>query len=102
MNNKGTIIYSRDRFNEKKIAGNLSSKEDQFDVLSKMIKAAREDRNLSIAELGKLVDIQVDQIIRLEHNAKSVPIEVILKVFNALQAEISFNIKLEGHHIKLT
>lgn len=98
MANKGIIVYSRDKFRNKDI--NKTEPEKTEDILGKMIKTAREERNLTAEQLGKLVDIPTDQIIKLEQTAKSVPIEIILKVFNALQAEISFNVKLKAEDLK--
>ncbi|MFM7016302.1 MAG: helix-turn-helix domain-containing protein [Bacteroidota bacterium] len=67
----------------------------RMDVLGKMIKAARQERNLTQEELGKLVGVQKAQISKLESSANSATIDTILKVFRALRAEISFNIRLK-------
>jgi DNA-binding XRE family transcriptional regulator len=73
----------------------------QMDVLGKMIKAARQERHLTQAELGKLVGVQKAQISKLESSANSATIDTVLKVFGALKAEINFNVKLEDNFIKL-
>jgi len=73
----------------------------RMDVLGKMIKAARKERNLTQEELGRLVGVQKAQISKLESSANSATIDTILKVFKALKAEINFNIKLEDNFIKL-
>ncbi len=73
----------------------------RMDVLGKMIKAARQERNLTQEELGKLVGVQKAQISKLESSANSATIDTILKVFKALKAEISFNVKLEDNFVKL-
>jgi DNA-binding XRE family transcriptional regulator len=73
----------------------------RMDVLGKMIKSARQERNLTQEELGKLVGVQKAQISKLESSANSATIDTILKVFKALKAEINFNVKLEGHFVKL-
>lgn len=101
MDNKGIIIYSRDNFKGKNASKTESERTDHFDILGKLVRTAREERNLTVEQLGELVNLPTDQIVKLEHAAKSVPIENILKVFNALQAEISFNVKLEDNFIKL-
>ncbi len=72
-----------------------------MDVLGQMIKAARKERNLTQEELGRLVGVQKAQISKLECSANSATIDTILKVFRALKAEISFNVKLEDNFIKL-
>lgn len=72
-----------------------------MDVLGKMIKAARQERNLTQEELGKLVGVQKAQISKLESSANSSTIATILKVFKALKAEIHFNVKLEDNFVEL-
>ena len=73
----------------------------RMDVLGKMIKTARQERNLTQEELGRLVGVQKAQISKLESSANSATIDTILKVFKALKAEINFNVKLEDNFIKL-
>lgn len=73
----------------------------RMDVLGKMIKRARQERNLTQEELGKLVGVQKAQISKLESSANSATIDTILKVFKALRAEIHFNVKLEDEFVKL-
>ncbi len=74
----------------------------RMDVLGKMIKAARQERNLTQEELGRLVGVQKAQISKLENSTNSATIDTILKVFRALKAEINFNIKLEDNFVKLS
>lgn len=73
----------------------------QMEVIGKMIKAARQQRNLTQEELGRLVGVQKAQISKLETSANSATIATIIKVFRALKAEINFNVKLEEGFIKL-
>lgn len=73
----------------------------RMDVLGKMIKTARQQRNMTQEELGRLVGVQKAQISKLENSANSATIDTILKVFTALQAEINFNVKLEDNFVKL-
>ncbi len=72
-----------------------------MDVLGKMIKAARQQRNLTQEELGKLVGVQKSQISKLESSANSATIDTVIKVFKALKAEINFNVKLENNFVRL-
>ncbi|WP_250630120.1 helix-turn-helix domain-containing protein [Rhodoflexus caldus] len=74
----------------------------RMDVLGKMIKAVRQERNLTQEELGRLVGVQKSQISKLESSANSATIDTIIKVFKALKAEIHFNVKLEDKFIRLT
>ncbi len=73
----------------------------RMDVLGKMIKTARQERNLTQEELGRLVGVQKAQISKLESSANSATIDTILKVFKALKADISFNVKIENNFVKL-
>lgn len=73
----------------------------RMDILGKMIKAARQERNLTQEELGRLVGVQKAQISKLESSANSATIDTIIKVFKALKAEINFNVKLENNFVKL-
>ena|SRR5690606_33512037 len=73
----------------------------RMDVLGRMIKMARQERNLTQEQLGKLIGVQKSQISKLESSANSATIDTILKVFKALKAEINFNVKLENEYIQL-
>jgi DNA-binding XRE family transcriptional regulator len=73
----------------------------RMDVLGKMIKTARQKRNLTQEELGRLVGVKKAQISKLESSANSATIDTILKVFKALKAEINFNVKIEDNFVKL-
>lgn len=74
----------------------------RMDLLGRMIKTARQERNLTQEQLGELVGVQKSQISKLESHANSATIDTILKVFRALKAEIHFNVTLEKQFIKLT
>lgn len=88
--------------------GKVGSKErDEYeyelrmDVLRKMIKAARLERNLTQEELGKLVGVQKAQISKLESSTNSATIDTVIRVFKALKADISFNVRIENNFVKL-
>jgi transcriptional regulator with XRE-family HTH domain len=72
-----------------------------MEVLGKMIKTTRRERNLTQEELGKLVGVQKAQISKLESSTNSATIDTILKVFSAMKAEINFNVRLEDNFVKL-
>jgi len=67
-----------------------------MEVLSHMIKKARQERKLTQEQLGKLVGVQKAQISKLESSANSATIDTIIKVFKALKANIQFNVTLEN------
>lgn len=91
-----------------KYIGKAGSKErDEYeyelrmDVLGKMIKAARQERNLTQEELGKLVGVQKAQISKLESSTNSATIDTVIRVFKALKADINFHVKIEDNFVRL-
>ena len=107
MENSEIKTYSLAEMKDKYI-GEIGTRErDEYeyelrmDILGKMIKTARIERNLTQEELGKLVGVRKAQISKLESSANSATIDTILKVFKALKAEINFNVKLENDFVKL-
>ena len=99
--------YSLAEMKDKYIGKNGTKERDEYeyelrmDVLGKMIKAARQERNLTQEQLGQLVGVKKAQISKLENSANSATIDTVIKVFKALKAEINFNVKLENDFIKL-
>ncbi len=68
----------------------------RLDLLGEAIKQARLDRKLTQEELGKLVGVQKAQISKLENSLTDARLETILKVFNALNAKICFNVEMKN------
>ncbi|WP_026750964.1 helix-turn-helix domain-containing protein [Sediminibacterium sp. C3] len=100
--------YSLAEMKEKYI-GKVGTKErDNYeyelnmDVLSHMIKKARQERNLTQEQLGKLIGVQKAQISKLESSANSATIDTVLKVFKALKADIHFNVTIEKKQLQLS
>ncbi len=73
----------------------------RMDIIGKMIKQARQERNLTQEQLGELIGVQKSQISKLESSANSATIDTIIKVFKALKAEINFRVKLENEFVQL-
>lgn len=73
----------------------------QMELIGKMIKTARKERQLTQEQLGKLVGVKKAQISKIEHSANSARIDTAIKVFKALGAEIKFNVKLEDKYLEL-
>lgn len=73
----------------------------RMELLGKMVKATRKERNLTQEELGRMIGVNKSQISKLENHANSATIETILKVFNALKAEIQFNVRVENKPVQL-
>lgn len=99
--------YTLDEMKDEFIGKVGSQKRDSYEyelnmeVLSYMIKKARQERKLTQAQLGDLVGVQKAQISKLESSANSATIDTILKVFKALKAEINFNVKIENRQLEL-
>ena len=72
-----------------------------MDVLGRMIKTARQERNLTQEQLGQLIGVQKSQISKLENSTNSATIDTIIKVFQALEADIHFNVTIEKQYIQL-
>ena len=74
----------------------------QVEIMGAMIRKVRLERNLTQAELGKLIGVQRAQISKLENNTTNVTMETILKVFSALKAKVNFNVELMNNKIQIT
>jgi len=107
MGKKMMKSYSLSEMKDKYIGKQGTPERDQYeyelrmDVLGRMIKTARQERNLTQEQLGHLVGVQKAQISKLESSANSATIDTILKVFKALKADIHFNVTLENQYIQL-
>jgi len=73
-----------------------------MELLGRMIKTARKERNLTQEQLGNLVGVKKAQISKLESSTNSATIDTIMKVFKALKAEISFNVKIENQILQVS
>ena len=73
----------------------------KMEILGDMIKSVRKERHLTQEQLGELIGVQKSQISKLERNTKNVTIETILKVFNALKANVKFSVQLERSDLNI-
>lgn len=73
----------------------------KMELLGRMIKATRKERNMTQEELGKIVGVNKSQISKLENHTNSATIETIIKVFNALKADIQFNVRVNDRLIQI-
>ena len=100
-------IYSLDELKDEFIGKTGTQLRDEYeyelkmDLLGQMIKTARKERNLTQSQLGELVGVQKAQISKIETSANSATIDTLGKIFRALRAEISFNVKLDETHLSL-
>jgi DNA-binding XRE family transcriptional regulator len=108
MATKEMKSYSLDEMKDKHIGKAGTSERDDYeyelrmDVLGRMIKKARQERNLTQEQLGELVGVQKSQISKLESSTNSATIDTIIKVFKALKADINFRVRIENEYIQLT
>lgn len=107
MSTKKTKSFTLDEMKDKFIGKKGSPVREKYeyelrmDLLGQMIKTTRKERNLTQEQLGQLLGVQKAQISKLENSANSASIDTILKVFQALKAEISFQVKLENNFVKI-
>jgi HTH-type transcriptional regulator/antitoxin HipB len=73
----------------------------KLELIGDMIQEARKQRNMTQQQLGELIGVKKAQISRLENNTGNVTIETILKVFNALEAQVNFNVKMLNNRINV-
>ena len=93
--------YSLEELTDQYIGKKGTKKRDEFenelrlDLLGQAIKQARQERNLTQAELGELVGIKKAQISKIENSTTDARFTTVLKVFEALGAKINFNVILD-------
>lgn len=73
----------------------------KMELLGRMIRTTRKERNMTQEELGKIVGVNKSQISKLENHANSATIETIIKVFNALKADVQFNVRVDDKQIQI-
>ena len=66
----------------------------RLDLLGEAIRQTRIERKLTQEQLGELVGVQKAQISKIENSVTDARFETIIKVFNALNAKIYFNVEL--------
>jgi transcriptional regulator with XRE-family HTH domain len=71
----------------------------RIDLLGQAIKQARQERNLTQAQLGELVGVQKAQISKIENSIKNARFETILNVFDALGAKVDFSVELNNRKL---
>lgn len=100
-------IYSLEEITDKHIGKIGTKKRDAFeyelrlDLLGEAIKQARQERNLTQEELGKLIGVQRAQISKIENSLTDARFETIIRVFKALNAKVSFNIELLNQKVSI-
>ncbi|MFT7344535.1 MAG: HTH-type transcriptional regulator/antitoxin HipB [Lentimonas sp.] len=67
----------------------------KLELIGDLIEMARKKRSLTQAELGDLVGVKKSQISRLENSSGNITIETLLKILNALGAQLNFNLQFQ-------
>lgn len=107
MEKKKLKVYTLDQIKDEMIGvkgtpeRELYEHELQVEILGEMIRMAREKRDLTQEELGKLIGVQKAQISKLERNTNNVTVDTVLRVFNALNAKVTFKIELSQSKTQL-
>jgi predicted XRE-type DNA-binding protein len=102
MAKKAVKTYSLAEMKDKHIGKIGTPVRDEYEyeltmeIIGTMIKTVRQERKLTQEELSKLIGVQKSQISKLENSANSATIDTILKVFKALQTEVTFQVKLDN------
>jgi HTH-type transcriptional regulator / antitoxin HipB len=73
----------------------------KLELLGNAIKAARTHQNLTQEQLGVMVGVQKAQISKLENNFTNARFDTVIKVFNALNAKVKFNVELSKSKMSL-
>lgn len=66
----------------------------KLELIGDMIKMARKKRSLTQAQLGEMIGVKKAQISRLENSSGNVTLETVMKIFNALGAQLNFNLQI--------
>jgi HTH-type transcriptional regulator / antitoxin HipB len=67
------------------------------DVIGETIKKARIEQNMTQEQLGLMIGVQKSQISKIENNTKDVRFSTILRVFDALKANVNLSVELPSH-----
>lgn len=59
-----------------------------------MIKTVRKKKNITQAELGRLVGVKKAQISRLENHTGNMTLDTVLRIFNALKAKMTLHLNV--------
>ncbi len=65
----------------------------KMELLREEIKRLRKENNLTQEQLGEKIGVKRAHISKLENNAKNITIGTLMKVLDALGAQINFKIK---------
>jgi HTH-type transcriptional regulator/antitoxin HipB len=67
-------------------------RELKLEIIAEQIKQLREEKQLTQEQLGELIGVQRAQVSKLENSTTNITLGTIIKVFDALDAQLSFQI----------
>ena len=73
----------------------------QMDIIGTIIREARQKRNMTQGDLGKLLGVQKAQISKLENNTKDFRIGTIMRALKALGAKVTLTVELESREERI-
>jgi HTH-type transcriptional regulator / antitoxin HipB len=100
-------VYNFDEIKDEFIGKKGTPKRESYEfelkleLIGNMIKKTRIKRKLTQEQLGKFVGVQKAQISKIENGMSNVTVDTILKVFSALQANVSLSVHLRNKTIKV-
>lgn len=74
----------------------------RIELLGDAIKKARKAKRLTQEQLGQLVGVQKAQISKVENSATDARIATILKVFEALDAKVTFSVEIDKQKLMIS
>lgn len=96
IKDKDKYIYTLEEVIDEHVGLRGTPARDEFEneiameLLSDKLKDLRKSQNLTQEELGKVLGVQKSQISKLEKNLSNAKMSTVLKVFSALNTNISF------------
>ena len=98
----GMKVYSLDEMLDKHIGEPGTDERNNFeselrlDLLGEMIKRVRKEQNLTQDELGALIGVKKSQISKIEKSGKNLTIDTLIRVFDALKANVKIKIEFNN------
>ena len=105
MKTEGIKLISHETLLDKYIGKPGTPERDQYefdlqlDVLGYMIRKTRKERQLTQEQLGDLVGVKKSEISKLERSTRNMTISTVIKVFKALNANITFIVNLDDEEL---
>lgn len=99
--------YSLEELTDQYIGKQGTKERDEFEnelrleLLGEAIKKARKQRNLTQEQLGEIVGVKRAQISKIENSTTDARLTTLLKVFDALDAKVNFNVQLNDKKLMI-